>query len=127
MRRSLRDIEGILHRDTSLMRNVGKHLIYEEMDDDIGELKNMHNKYYSLLNSSQLLTYEAIISFVENDEGILIFIYRHGGAGKTFICMEYHYFKDHITIKIVFPSLLQVEHLYCYKIAGLLIHAFIFL
>ena len=43
----------------------------------------MHDKSFTVLNSCQLPAYEAIISFVNNKEGGLFFIHRHGG--KTFL------------------------------------------
>ncbi|KAG5615892.1 hypothetical protein H5410_015716 [Solanum commersonii] len=68
MSKSLKDIEGLLFLDSTLMLN-------EELNYDKDELKNIHDKSFALLNSYQLSIYEAMISSIDNEKGKLFFIH----------------------------------------------------
>ncbi|KAK9203752.1 hypothetical protein WN943_014008 [Citrus x changshan-huyou] len=60
-------------------------LVNEELDYDRDQLKKLHEKSFTTLNACQKSAYEAIMHFVDNEEGRLFFINRHGGTGKTFL------------------------------------------
>ncbi|XP_004229091.1 uncharacterized protein [Solanum lycopersicum] len=83
--KSLKDIHGMPFPDSTLMNDIGNHLINEELEYDKGFLKEVHDKSFALLNDCQKIAYEAVIKSVVNEEGRLFFINGHGGTGKTFL------------------------------------------
>ncbi|XP_024042716.1 uncharacterized protein LOC107175162 [Citrus sinensis] len=85
MGKSLRDIDGMPLLNSSLIRDSGNRLVNEELDYDRDQLKKLHEKSFTTLNACQKSAYEAIMHFVDNEEGRLFFINRHGGTGKTFL------------------------------------------
>ena len=69
------DIHGILQN----------RLLLEEMSYDKEALQREHDNMLPMLNSEQLSVYNSVISSIKNNEQILVFVYGHGGTGKTFL------------------------------------------
>ncbi|CAI9290022.1 unnamed protein product [Lactuca saligna] len=55
------------------------------MSYDKEALQREHDNMLPMLNSEQLSVYNSVISSIENNEQILVFVYGHGGTGKTFL------------------------------------------
>ncbi|KAK1389588.1 hypothetical protein POM88_017766 [Heracleum sosnowskyi] len=83
--KSLRDIDGMPQPDSSLTRDLGNRLLNEELDYDRPKLKALHQKNINALNESQKRAYDAIVQYVQLDEGKMFFVSGHGGTGKTFL------------------------------------------
>lgn len=61
------------------------HLLLEEMRYDRDALKRQHDNLLLKLNSDQLSVYKTVVDSIENRKQILMFVYGHGGTGKTFL------------------------------------------
>lgn len=66
----------------SILRN---QLLLEEMSYDKADLLKQHYNLLPNLNSDQRLVYDKVVSSIENKKQILMFVYGHGGTGKTFL------------------------------------------
>nr|KAJ0213415.1 hypothetical protein LSAT_V11C400159760 [Lactuca sativa] len=60
-------------------------LLLEEMSYDREALKRQHQNLLPQLNIEQLSVYNAVTDSIENRKQILMFVYGHGGTGKTFL------------------------------------------
>ncbi|EOX94757.1 Uncharacterized protein TCM_004365 [Theobroma cacao] len=60
-------------------------LIHEEMNYNLSELQQLHLNLITTLNIEQKQIYQCIKQSVDNDEGQMIFVYGHGGIGKTYL------------------------------------------
>lgn len=60
-------------------------LILEETSYNREELYKQHQLMVSQLNSDQLQIYNFVVSANNTGKQILLFVYGHGGTGKTFL------------------------------------------
>ncbi|CAI9280717.1 unnamed protein product [Lactuca saligna] len=60
-------------------------LLLEELRYDREGLMKEHNELVPKLNSDQRSVYNTVVSSIENKKQILMFVYGHGGTGKTFL------------------------------------------
>ncbi|XP_023739552.1 uncharacterized protein LOC111887620 [Lactuca sativa] len=60
-------------------------LLLEEMSYDREGLLKQHNDLLPKLNNDQRPVYNKVVTSIENEKQILIFVYGHGGTGKTFL------------------------------------------
>ncbi|CAI9283388.1 unnamed protein product [Lactuca saligna] len=67
---------------TGVLRN---RLLLEEMSYDKEQLRQQHNNLIRKLNHHQRLVYNNVVSSIDNNRHVLIFVYGHGGTGKTFL------------------------------------------
>nr|KAJ0218058.1 hypothetical protein LSAT_V11C300102480 [Lactuca sativa] len=67
---------------TGVLRN---RLLLEEMSYDKERLRKQHSDLLPKLNRHQRLVYNNVVSSIENNKQVLIFVYGHGGTGKTFL------------------------------------------
>ncbi|XP_042756614.1 uncharacterized protein LOC111880258 [Lactuca sativa] len=65
-----------------ILRN---RLLLEELSYDREGLMKEHNELVPKLNSDQRSVYNTVGSSIENKKQILMFVYGHGGTGKTFL------------------------------------------
>ncbi|KAK9996803.1 hypothetical protein SO802_021489 [Lithocarpus litseifolius] len=70
--------------DMDLIQN-GNRLIQEEMLYDISRLKKEHEILISSLNNEQRIIYKSIMEVVATERGGMLFVYGHGGMGKTYL------------------------------------------
>ncbi|CAI9259629.1 unnamed protein product [Lactuca saligna] len=59
--------------------------LLEEMSYDRETLNRQHQTLLPQLNIDQLSVYNAVTESIENRKPILMFVYGHGGTGKTFL------------------------------------------
>ncbi|XP_055960513.1 uncharacterized protein LOC130015063 [Mercurialis annua] len=83
--KSVRDYDEIPMPDTSTFRNISNTLLLQEMNYDIRQEIELNDQYQSGLNTDQQAIYDAVINSVNEQKGKLIFVYGHGGTGKTFL------------------------------------------
>lgn len=67
------------------IRLLQNRLILEETSYDTDTLKLDHQRMLSQLNSEQLHIYKLVVSSEKDGQQVLLFIYGHGGTGKTFL------------------------------------------
>lgn len=60
-------------------------LLLEEMSYDREALKRQHQILLPQLNIDRLSVYNVVRESIENRKQILMFVYGHGGTGKTFL------------------------------------------
>ena len=60
-------------------------MIREELDFDVDELKAMADERYVQYNDGQRIMHDIILSAVDNNAPLQIFIDGRGGCGKTFL------------------------------------------
>ncbi|KAL3618734.1 hypothetical protein CASFOL_037396 [Castilleja foliolosa] len=82
--KSLTDF-GIPLPSASALTSVGNRLLMEETCYDRATLEADHNQLHLLLNSDQLKVYNSILSSYHTNSQSLLFVYGHGGTGKTFL------------------------------------------
>ncbi|XP_071688515.1 uncharacterized protein [Rutidosis leptorrhynchoides] len=71
--------------DPSLLTQLDNHLIREELNYNIQEMKTIHDSLYKCLNPEQLKVYESVIRAINEQLVGLFFVYRPGGTGETFL------------------------------------------
>ncbi|KAI3700843.1 hypothetical protein L2E82_45482 [Cichorium intybus] len=64
---------------------LGNRLLLEETNYDTALLQHQHEEMVSNLNCEQLAVYNRVCTDVTNGVQSLIFVYGHGGTGKTFL------------------------------------------
>ncbi|KAL3652000.1 hypothetical protein CASFOL_001681 [Castilleja foliolosa] len=69
----------------SALASVGNRLLMEETCYDKALLAAEHEQSRLLLNSDQLNVYNCILSSYQRGSQVLLFVYGHGGTGKTFL------------------------------------------
>lgn len=82
MGKTLQDINGMPVPDSSLLRDLNNRLLNERLPYDPSEMCEQQLKMYTGLNNEQLQAYNDIVG---NKKGDLLFVYGHGGAGKTYL------------------------------------------
>ncbi|KAL8524676.1 hypothetical protein ACS0TY_014323 [Phlomoides rotata] len=60
-------------------------LIFKELSYNRSELKIEHDLLFAKLNDKQRYVYNMISQFVLSGSGVVFFVYRYGGTGKTFL------------------------------------------
>lgn len=60
-------------------------LIHEEMNYNLLDLQQIHMNLLLNLNLEQMQIYQCIKQSIDNNEGQMIFVYRHGGTSKTYL------------------------------------------
>ncbi|GJT77618.1 DNA helicase [Tanacetum coccineum] len=68
-----------------LLAQLANRLLMEERNYNQEELAQLNNGSVLLLNSEQKQIYDHIINADANNRQALIFVYGHGGTGKTFL------------------------------------------
>ncbi|XP_074306572.1 uncharacterized protein LOC141641825 [Silene latifolia] len=81
----LKDIKGMPQPDESDVEGMENKLIMEEKMYDKIQMQTECEARRKLLNQEQLDVYEAVIKAVDNKTDDVIFVYGHGGTGKTFL------------------------------------------
>ncbi|KAL3634028.1 hypothetical protein CASFOL_021082 [Castilleja foliolosa] len=76
---------GLPMPSTSFFASVGNRLLMEETCYDRNSLAADHSRSHLLLNSDQKQVYNCILSAYHTNSQILLFVYGHGGTGKTFL------------------------------------------
>ncbi|XP_076951543.1 uncharacterized protein LOC143624937 [Bidens hawaiensis] len=69
----------------ALLQQLQNRLLMEERNYDRHLLSIEHNSHRSKLNLQQSRIYEDVTSAVASHRQILVFVYGHGGTGKTFL------------------------------------------
>ncbi|KAL3651529.1 hypothetical protein CASFOL_004531 [Castilleja foliolosa] len=82
--KSLSDF-GLPLPSTSALASVGNRLLLEETCYDRPSLAYEHGHSLSMLNSDQRQVYDCILSSYHTNSQVLLFVYGHGGTGKTFL------------------------------------------
>ncbi|KAL3635911.1 hypothetical protein CASFOL_020458 [Castilleja foliolosa] len=82
--KSLTDF-GLPLPSASVLASVGNRLLLEETCYDRSTLAAEHSASHLLLNSDQLKVYDCILSSYQANSQVLLFVYGHGGTGKTFL------------------------------------------
>ncbi|PNT11530.2 hypothetical protein POPTR_011G042150v4 [Populus trichocarpa] len=80
---SLKDYNLPLPNDR-LMSEIRNNLLREELNYDISELRSNNEASISLLNTCQKKIYDRVMESISKNQQSLIFVYGHGGTGKTF-------------------------------------------
>ncbi|XP_071699017.1 uncharacterized protein [Rutidosis leptorrhynchoides] len=83
--KSLSDFPDLPQPDPGLLTQLENHLIREELNYNLAELRNEHQNLYVSLNPEQLKIYNQVISAVTQQAGGLFFLYGPGGSGKAFV------------------------------------------
>ena len=81
---SLKDYNLPLPNDR-LMSEIRNNLLREELNYDISELRSNNEASISLLNTCQKKIYDRVMESISKNQQSLIFVYGHGGTGKTFL------------------------------------------
>ncbi|XP_021996164.1 uncharacterized protein LOC110893362 [Helianthus annuus] len=82
--RSLVDY-GLPMPDASVVSGLGNSLLLEEKSYDRDALRIEHMSLHKGLRPGQLAVYNAVMSSFENGTQCLLFVYGHGGTGKTYL------------------------------------------
>ncbi|KAL3614258.1 hypothetical protein CASFOL_042332 [Castilleja foliolosa] len=82
--KSLSDYGLPLPSPTALA-SVGNRLLMEETCYNRLKLAADHQQSLLLLNSEQLQIYNCVLSSYQTNSQVLLFVYGHGGTGKTFL------------------------------------------
>ncbi|KAL3646534.1 hypothetical protein CASFOL_011714 [Castilleja foliolosa] len=82
--KSLTDF-GLPLPSASVLASVGNRLLLEETCYDRCALAAEHSASHVQLNSDQLKVYDCILSSYQANSQVLLFVYGHGGTGKTFL------------------------------------------
>jgi len=81
----LSDFDGMPLPDDSSIAAKDNRLIAEELNYNVEDLKQEHERCHPLLNEQQLDVYNHVVNVVNADTGGFYFVYGHGGTGKTFL------------------------------------------
>ncbi|KAL3643571.1 hypothetical protein CASFOL_014386 [Castilleja foliolosa] len=76
---------GLPLPSASALASVGNRLLMEETCYDRATLAAEHQQSHLLLNSDQLDVYNCILCSYQTSSQVLLFVYGHGGTGKTFL------------------------------------------
>ncbi|KAJ0752921.1 putative DNA helicase [Helianthus annuus] len=71
--------------DAFVVSALGNNLLLEEKSYDKDALRVEHMSLHEGLRPGQLAVYNAVISSIENGTQSLLFVYGHGGTGKTYL------------------------------------------
>lgn len=82
---SLSQFEGMHVPDNVAIHNGQNSLIAEELDYDVVQMMEEHNRLYPCLTDEQRSVYNIIMDAVSSGNGGLFFLYGYGGTGKTFL------------------------------------------
>ncbi|XP_057421492.1 uncharacterized protein LOC130715411 [Lotus japonicus] len=83
--KQLIDYDGMPLPEKSAIEALDNRLIREELNYNIQELEEEHERCHPLLNEQQREIYNHVIDAVTSNTGGLYFVYGHGGTGKTFL------------------------------------------
>ncbi|XP_075658963.1 uncharacterized protein LOC142628812 [Castanea sativa] len=83
--RSLREFETIPYPNTMLLRQCNNRILQEELDYDRDSLAVEHIELFNGLNIYQRNIYDVVIDSVLRNKGDFLFVYGHGGSGKTYL------------------------------------------
>nr|XP_043630144.1 uncharacterized protein LOC122601452 [Erigeron canadensis] len=76
---------GLPLPNESILAVLTNRLLLEEKTYDRDALTIEHTTLYSALNSEQLHIYNHVLANLDRSLQVLLFIYGHGGTGKTFL------------------------------------------
>ncbi|XP_076905921.1 uncharacterized protein LOC143561836 [Bidens hawaiensis] len=76
---------GLPMHSSMVLASLRNRLLMEEMSYDRVALGAQHSELRSQLNSDQLQVYENVMHAQNTNSQILLFVYGHGGTGKTFL------------------------------------------
>nr|XP_043638232.1 uncharacterized protein LOC122609239 [Erigeron canadensis] len=76
---------GLPLPNESILAVLTNRLLLEEKTYDRDALTIEHTTLYSALNSKQLHIYNHVLANLDGSLQVLLFIYGHGGTGKTFL------------------------------------------
>ncbi|KAL3648827.1 hypothetical protein CASFOL_005230 [Castilleja foliolosa] len=76
---------GLPLPSATILASIGNRLLMEETCYDRASLAAEHSRSHLLLNSDQLQIYNCILSSYQTNSQVLLFVYGHGGTGKTFL------------------------------------------
>lgn len=83
--RSLKDYPQLPQPPAMYLESCSNHLIAEETNYDMMEMKKEYMDLLCKCNEEQLEVYNSVIKSVDNNEGSLFFVYGSGGCGKTYL------------------------------------------
>lgn len=82
--RSLADFHlPVPNLDTIIV--LQNRLLLEESSYDKESLQHQHSQMFLQLNEDQMRIYKTVVISEENKKQVLLFVYGHGGTGKTFL------------------------------------------
>ncbi|CAH1415436.1 unnamed protein product [Lactuca virosa] len=82
---SLKNYKRMPYPDDDSVSSSNNHLIPEELDYDIPNLKNEFYRLFVSLKDEQRNIFLDIMTTVKDNKGGVFFIYGYGGTGKTFL------------------------------------------
>nr|GEW51970.1 ATP-dependent DNA helicase PIF1 [Tanacetum cinerariifolium] len=65
-------------------------LIYDETSYDKDQLREQHVKLYGSLTTKQKGIYSSVMDAVDNNKGVMFFVYGYGGTRKTYLYKTMH-------------------------------------
>ncbi|XP_020097133.1 uncharacterized protein LOC109716214 [Ananas comosus] len=68
-----------------ILEDMNNKLLREELDYDANALESEHAALSKGLNEEQKTIYNSILTSIYEDRGEVIFVYGHGGTGKTYL------------------------------------------
>ncbi|KAK2427093.1 ATP-dependent DNA helicase PIF1 [Trifolium repens] len=83
--KELSEIDGMPLPDDASLAAKDNRLITEELNYNVDELRQEHERCHQFLNEQQLEIYNHVLNAVNADTGGFYFVYGHGGTGKTFL------------------------------------------
>jgi hypothetical protein len=83
--RSMKDHLQIEMPSADQLGEIRNRWINEEMSYDRDSQKEEHQRIYSNLNVDQKIAFNAIMEFVDTNQGKLIFVEGYGGTSKTYL------------------------------------------
>ena len=81
----MQEFGTIPYPNTLLLRQCNNRILQEELDYDRDSLAVEHIELFNGLNSYQRNIYDVVIDFDLRNKGDFLFVYGHGGTGKTYI------------------------------------------
>ncbi|XP_020105809.1 uncharacterized protein LOC109722257 [Ananas comosus] len=69
-----------------ILEDMSNKLLREELEYDVDALKEEHVLLFKGLNDEQKTVYHTVLTSIYEDKGDIIFVYGHGGTGKTYLC-----------------------------------------
>ena len=81
----MQEFGTIPYPNTLLLRQCNNRILQEELDYDRDSLAVEHIELFNGLNSDQRNIYDAVIDSFLSNKGDFLFVYGHGGTGKTYI------------------------------------------
>nr|XP_023873461.1 ATP-dependent DNA helicase PIF2-like [Quercus suber] len=83
--RSLQEFETMPYPNTLLLGQCNDRILQEELDYDRDSLAVEHIELFNGLNFDQRYIYDAVIDSILRNKGDFLFVYGHGGTGKTYL------------------------------------------